>query len=113
MIGLQHQFFSRLITAFVLSNSKLKNPLVKSKARQPVNPEVFELLTNYRSHGGIVACAASIIDLISSMFPYSIDKLQREASIVAGPKPLVFRDKVVHWEMFLCDSEYVLFIRVI
>lgn len=84
---------------------------MESKARQPVNPEVFELLFNYRSHGGIVACAASIIDLISSMFPYSIDKLQREASMVEGPKPRVFRDNVVHWEMFLCDSDsgYVIF----
>ncbi|KAF8336966.1 P-loop containing nucleoside triphosphate hydrolase protein [Cantharellus anzutake] len=83
---------------------ELNNPLVKEGARQAVKSEVFELLVNYRSHGGIVECAASIIDLLSSMFPYSIDKLQREASIVAGPKPRVFREKLVHWEQFLCGS---------
>ncbi|KAF8336973.1 uncharacterized protein EI90DRAFT_3119273 [Cantharellus anzutake] len=81
---------------------ELNDPLVKRGARQAVKSEVFELLVNYRSHGGIVECAASIIDLLSTMFPYSIDKLQREASIVAGPKPRVFREKLVHWEQFLC-----------
>lgn len=82
---------------------------MKRNAREAVKSEVFELLVNYRSHGGIVACAASIIDLLFSMFPYSIDKLQREVSIVGGPKPRIFRDNLVHWEQFLCGAGYVLY----
>ena len=66
--------------------------------------ETFELLVNYRSHGGIVDCAGSIISLLSTLFPYSIDKLQKESAVVSGPKPCVFRgweDDVIHFEQFL------------
>jgi hypothetical protein len=58
-------------------------------------------LINYRSHGGIVDCAASLIELISTLFPYSIDKLAKESAVVAGPKPCMFRTDVVHFEQFL------------
>jgi hypothetical protein len=76
---------------------------VKKGVREAVPSEVFELLVNYRSHGGIVDCAASLINLISSLFPYSIDKLQKECAVVSGPKPRIFRSDLVHFEEFLCD----------
>ncbi|KAF9509961.1 hypothetical protein BS47DRAFT_108769 [Hydnum rufescens UP504] len=79
------------------------DPLVKKGVREAVPSEVFELLVNYRSHGGIVDCAASLINLISSLFPYSIDKLQKECAVVSGPKPRIFRSDLVHFEEFLCD----------
>lgn len=80
------------------------DPLVLAGVRESVQAETFELLVNYRSHGGIVDCAGSIITLISTLFPYSIDRLQKESAVVTGPKPSVFRgwdNDVIHFEQFL------------
>ncbi|KAF8336960.1 uncharacterized protein EI90DRAFT_3013934 [Cantharellus anzutake] len=84
---------------------ELSDRFVASGAREPVNPEVFQLPINYRSHQGIVACAGSIIDLITTLFPYSIDKLQREESTVPGPEPLIFRHENVHWGRFSSEKK--------
>ncbi|TFK38653.1 hypothetical protein BDQ12DRAFT_630422 [Crucibulum laeve] len=51
-------------------------------------PAMFQLTINYRSHGGIVNCANSIIDLITRFWPYAIDKLAQERGIVNGIKPI-------------------------
>lgn len=77
---------------------------MKGKLRAAIHPTSFELLVNYRSHGGIVDCAASLIELLATLFPYSIDKLQKESALVGGPKPCVFRSDVVHFEEFLGAS---------
>ncbi|KAG6330340.1 hypothetical protein ID866_8749 [Astraeus odoratus] len=53
-------------------------------------PSSFQLTVNYRSHGGIVNCADSVIELICRFWPNSIDILQRECGIVQGPKPVFF-----------------------
>ncbi|KAI6011658.1 hypothetical protein BKA83DRAFT_4482953 [Pisolithus microcarpus] len=56
------------------------------------------------SHGGIVNCAHSVIDLISHFWPNSIDQLQPEHGIVDGLKPVFFTgwDKdTVRYEQFL------------
>ncbi|TFY53518.1 hypothetical protein EVG20_g10077, partial [Dentipellis fragilis] len=50
-------------------------------------PSTFQLLTNYRSHGGIVNCAHSVIELLQ-FWPSAIDVLERERGIVDGKKPL-------------------------
>ncbi|KDQ17282.1 hypothetical protein BOTBODRAFT_185985 [Botryobasidium botryosum FD-172 SS1] len=63
---------------------------VKRRIRAPEHPLSFQLAINYRSHGGIIDAASSIIDLISDFFPYSIDKLERETGLVSGPKPAFF-----------------------
>ncbi|KAI9453668.1 hypothetical protein BJY52DRAFT_1396510, partial [Lactarius psammicola] len=44
----------------------------------PSHPKGFQLLVNYRSHGGIVKCANAIIQLLQR-FPGAIDVLQPEA----------------------------------
>jgi hypothetical protein len=56
----------------------------------PVEPRTFELLLNYRSHGGIVDCARSVVDLIMHYWPYSIDALQPEQAKVPGIRPIFF-----------------------
>lgn len=67
-------------------------------------PTMFQLTTNYRSHGGIVNCANTITQLIYRFWPYRIDKLERESGIVDGAKPIFFaglgRDNV-RCEQFL------------
>lgn len=65
-------------------------PLVVAGARPPIQPKTFNLLVNYRSHRGITDMAASIVDVLSKLFPHSIDPLGRERGAIAGPKPVVF-----------------------
>ena len=56
----------------------------------PVEPKTFELALNYRSHGGIVNCARSVIELITRYWPYSIDALKPERAIIDGFRPMFF-----------------------
>ncbi|KAH7337934.1 hypothetical protein B0J17DRAFT_405653 [Rhizoctonia solani] len=77
---------------------------VRCGKRQAIHPALFHLAVNYRSHGGIVDCASSVVQLISDLFPYSIDKLSRETGLIDGPKPLFFSGwdhNVVRFEQFL------------
>ena len=53
-------------------------------------PRTFQLAINYRSHGGIVHCAHSVIELITRFWPYAIDVLAREQGVVDGLKPVFF-----------------------
>lgn len=55
-------------------------------------PELFELAINYRSHGGIVNCAQSVVKLITDFWPESIDILQTEQAMLGGPKPVFFAE---------------------
>jgi hypothetical protein len=69
-----------------------------------MQPRSFQLAVNYRSHGGIVNCAHSIIDLITSFWPYAIDNLAPEKGIVDGAKPVFFHgwnEETLRYEQFL------------
>jgi hypothetical protein len=55
----------------------------------PSHPKGFQLLVNYRSHGGIVKCANAIIQLLQR-FPGAIDELQPEAGVAGKAKPVFF-----------------------
>ncbi|KAG8743071.1 hypothetical protein FRC10_000453 [Ceratobasidium sp. 414] len=50
----------------------------------------FELSVNFRSHGGIVRYAASLVELIYTLFPNSIDHMEPETARTPGPAPLLF-----------------------
>jgi hypothetical protein len=56
-------------------------------------PPVFHLRKNYRSHGGIVDCAASVVDIITRFWPESIDRLEREEGVIwdQNLKPIFFK----------------------
>ncbi|KAI5997877.1 hypothetical protein F5J12DRAFT_895738 [Pisolithus orientalis] len=74
------------------------------RERRIAPPMSFQLAINYRSHGGIVNCAHSVIELISRFWPNSIDSLQPEHGIVDGLKPVFFTgwDKdAIGYEQFL------------
>ena len=53
-------------------------------------PRTFQLAINYQSHGGIVHCAHSVIELITEFWPHAIDALAREQGVVDGLKPVFF-----------------------
>jgi ATP-dependent exoDNAse (exonuclease V) beta subunit len=55
-------------------------------------PSVIQLTKNYRSHGKILDLANSIVDIIETFFPQTIDKLQRESSDLDGPKPILLEN---------------------
>jgi superfamily I DNA/RNA helicase len=55
-------------------------------------PEVIAMQTNYRTHDGILGCAASVVDLIEKFFPLTLDKLPRESGFYQGPKPILLTE---------------------
>ncbi|KAI0042885.1 hypothetical protein FA95DRAFT_1609833 [Auriscalpium vulgare] len=75
---------------------------VQTRATQ--EPTTFHLVTNFRSHGGIVKCAHSVIELITKFWPYTIDILPKEKGVVDGIKPVFFSgwdQDNVRYESFL------------
>ena len=77
---------------------------MKRRVREAIHPKSFSLSVNYRSHGGIVNCAQTVVETITHFWRDSIDVLERERGLVDGPKPIFFRgwqDGVVHYEQFL------------
>ena len=80
-----------------------------------VQPASFQLTRNYRSHGGIVACADSVIQLVTKFWPYSIDPLRRERGVVEGNKPIFFvnwNEENVRYEQFLFGDGSVCFLKL-
>ncbi|KAG8703475.1 hypothetical protein FRC09_004144 [Ceratobasidium sp. 395] len=61
-----------------------------SKRKIPAPFSTFELSVNFRSHGGIVRYAASLVELIYTLFPNSIDHMEPETARTPGPTPLLF-----------------------
>ncbi|KAH6917678.1 hypothetical protein BKA70DRAFT_1556138 [Coprinopsis sp. MPI-PUGE-AT-0042] len=51
-------------------------------------PASFTLAVNYRSHGGIIACAHSVVEILTRFWPTSLDKMAPEKGEVDGDKPL-------------------------
>ena len=58
-------------------------------------PDVSTLSVNYRTHNGILAAAAGVVDLLEYFFPHSIDTLPREQGFFSGPKPMLLSDTAV------------------
>ncbi|KAJ1305415.1 hypothetical protein OPQ81_000427 [Rhizoctonia solani] len=71
------------------------------KAAMPFS--LFELTVNFRSHGGIVRYAASLVELIYTLFPTSIDVMDPESAKTPGLSPMLFfspekdEDTFVHY----------------
>ncbi|KAI6137060.1 hypothetical protein F5141DRAFT_1209364 [Pisolithus sp. B1] len=79
--------------------------ILRERAVSP--PESFQLAINYRSHGGIVNCAHSVIELISHFWPNSIDHLQPEHGIIDGSKPVFFMGwgkDTTHYQQFFVGA---------
>ena len=90
-----------------------------TQERSVADPVMFQLAKNYRSHGGIVDCAQSVIERIMHFWPDAIDSLKPEHGTVAGWKPVFFHSwdqDTVRYEQFLFGESYVVgvphFLRV-
>ena len=53
-------------------------------------PFLFTLSCNYRSHQDILSLASSVMDLLFSHFPDTVDKLDPEVGTLIGPTPDLF-----------------------
>ncbi|KAG8794853.1 hypothetical protein FRC16_010327 [Serendipita sp. 398] len=87
-----------------LHRTEESDPVVVARKRSAIHPKSFTLSINYRSHGGIVNCAHSVVQLLTTLWPDSIDALDREQGLVDGPKPIFFSGwdtNSVHYEQFL------------
>ena len=78
--------------------------------RSIADPTEFQLAINYRSHGGIVNCAHSVIERIMHFWPDAIDSLRPERGVVDGSKPVFFSGSdqgTVRCEQFLFGESWV------
>ncbi|KAJ7037374.1 hypothetical protein C8F04DRAFT_1393598 [Mycena alexandri] len=84
-------------------NRQRKHPELAFNSAVP--PRMFQLTVNYRSHQGIVNCARSIIEVITQLWPDSIDSLDPEEGTVDGLRPIFFRN----WDSENVESKQFLF----
>ncbi|KAJ3410070.1 hypothetical protein HDV05_004115 [Chytridiales sp. JEL 0842] len=75
------------LKSLIYNTLKRQNPTGKV-----LQPTIFNLTRNYRSHDGILRVAASMLDLLHSHFPYALDNLEREVGTIVGPKPVIVTD---------------------
>uniref|UniRef100_A0A6B2KW28 UvrD-like helicase ATP-binding domain-containing protein n=1 Tax=Arcella intermedia TaxID=1963864 RepID=A0A6B2KW28_9EUKA len=54
-------------------------------------PEIQQLIHNYRTHSGILNLASVVVEVIYTLFPDTIDKLQPEVSNIAGSFPIFYQ----------------------
>ncbi|CAN0880576.1 TPR and ankyrin repeat-containing protein 1 [Linum grandiflorum] len=50
--------------------------------------KIFHLTQNFRTHAGVIKLAQSVIDLLYHFFPSSLDKLEKETSLIYGEAPV-------------------------
>ncbi|KIO30542.1 hypothetical protein M407DRAFT_69087 [Tulasnella calospora MUT 4182] len=84
-----------------------EDPNVKRDIRRAIDPQFFQLSTNYRSHSGIVNAAAFLVRLLNQYFPHSIDSLRPEESLISAHKPIFFsgRENGSDFRRLISDSE--------
>ncbi|EKM60387.1 uncharacterized protein PHACADRAFT_203599 [Phanerochaete carnosa HHB-10118-sp] len=76
--------------------STLKSFLYRVEEKEPVvyrarhKPAFFKLTTNFRSCGGIVACGQTILDIIASFWPSTLDQIPKEVNLSCGTRPYFF-----------------------
>ncbi|EUC54068.1 UvrD-helicase domain protein [Rhizoctonia solani AG-3 Rhs1AP] len=88
-INVGSSFRIKDLKAFIYEKMIPKEALrLQRKAAMPFS--LFELTVNFRSHGGIVRYAASLVELIYTLFPTSIDVMAPETAKTPGLPPLLF-----------------------
>ncbi|KAL0950587.1 hypothetical protein HGRIS_007379 [Hohenbuehelia grisea] len=98
-IGSSFRFNELKAFIFSVERKRLKRRIPDHDA-----PKVFQLAVNYRSHGGIVNCAHSVVQLIENFWPNTIDRLKPERGVIDGTKPVFFNgwdEDTMRYEQFL------------
>lgn len=55
-------------------------------------PRVEKLTINYRTHNGILGCAAELVEVMLSLFPNAVDRLAKDRGHFNGPKPQILTE---------------------
>ncbi|CAE6538460.1 unnamed protein product [Rhizoctonia solani] len=92
-INVGSSFRIKDLKAFVY-DSMISKETSQSQRKAAMPFSLFELTVNFRSHGGIVRYAASLVELIYTLFPTSIDVMQPESAKTPGLSPLLFVSRV-------------------
>jgi hypothetical protein len=58
-----------------------------SERGEAAMPALRSLTINYRTHAGIVDCAAAVVELLARLFPTTLDRLEPERGHFPGPPP--------------------------
>ncbi|CAE6446884.1 unnamed protein product [Rhizoctonia solani] len=107
-INVGSSFRIKDLKAFVYDSMIPKEPSgVQRKAAMPFS--LFELTVNFRSHGGIVRYAASLVELIYTLFPTPIDVMAPETAKTPGLPPLLFvssENNEASFVHYLLDQSY-------
>ena len=56
----------------------------------------MKLLVNFRSHTGILACAAAVLDRMFLMFPGAAKVLPADSGLFKGPRPMYYQMNVIY-----------------
>lgn len=62
---------------------------LKGKEKETRLSDMFQLCENFRTHIGVLKLAQSVIDLLYYFFPFSVDKLNPETSLIYGDAPVL------------------------
>ncbi|KAJ3682017.1 hypothetical protein LUZ60_014590 [Juncus effusus] len=68
-------------TEFLLSTANKENNLRVA--------DMFQLFQNFRTHCGVLKLAQSVMNILYFYFPYSVDKLTPETSLIYGEAPIL------------------------
>ncbi|KAJ7671947.1 hypothetical protein B0H17DRAFT_1208872 [Mycena rosella] len=105
LVGSSFRFNELKAFLFRIEQRRLEKILRPELYYQPTwQPRTFQLTVNYRSHAGIVNCAHTVIEVITMLWPYAIDVLDRERGTVDGLRPVFFTgfdSGNVEYEQFL------------
>ncbi|KAL5700836.1 hypothetical protein ACHQM5_026240 [Ranunculus cassubicifolius] len=73
---------------FLSESDSDKNDKTKEKG-QPCVSEIFHLNQNFRTHAGVLNLSQSVVDLLYHYFPFSVDVLSPETSLIYGESPVL------------------------
>ncbi|PIL29941.1 hypothetical protein GSI_07852 [Ganoderma sinense ZZ0214-1] len=86
-LGSSFKFSELTSTMYSIEKRNLKPSYWHSYAP----PRMFHLTVNYRSHAGIINCAQMIVDILTTTWSDSIDRLDPDRGWRKGPKPKFVR----------------------
>lgn len=64
-------------------------------------PKVCQLTMNFRTHNQILGLANSIVALLETLFPLTIDKMAKEISPINGPVPIIMSTNNIEELLFI------------
>ncbi|XP_020524975.1 uncharacterized protein LOC18437732 [Amborella trichopoda] len=74
-------------------NESREGCLGSARGKETKISDLFHLNQNFRTHAGVLMLAESVLDLLYSFFPQSIDVLDPEMSLIYGESPVLLESE--------------------